>query len=129
MQAVQKYFDTIPDKRSEALEEKSEEKSDFIFVRSERKMVKINFDDILYIESLSDYVKIHLQEKTIVTRETITNIEAKLPNNPFLRIHRSYIVSLKKIDSFTNEFIEINKKALPISRSYKEIVLQKLSEI
>ena len=129
MQAVQKYFDTIPDKRTEILEEKSEEKSDFIFVRSERKMVKINFDDILYIESLSDYVKIHLQEKTIVTRETITNIEAKLPNNPFLRIHRSYIVSLKKIDSFTNEFIEINKKALPISRSYKEIVLQKLSEI
>ena len=92
-------------------------------------MIKIKFSEINYIESLSDYIKIHLINKIIVTRETITNIEAKLPQKEFLRIHRSYIVSISKIESFTNEFIEINNKALPISRSYKKEVLFKLENI
>ena len=65
-------------------------------------MVKINFEEILYVESLSDYIKIHQENKTIVTRETITNIEAKLPQSQFLRIHRSYIVAVKSIESYTN---------------------------
>ncbi len=100
--------------------------NDYIFVRSERKMVKINFSEIQYIESLSDYIKVHLVHKIVITREKISNIEAKLPTSSFVRIHRSYIVSIGKIESFTNEFIEINKKALPISRSYKIAVLNKL---
>lgn len=102
--------------------------STFMFVRSERKMVKVDFEDILYVESLSDYVKIITAEKTIITRETITNLEEKLNKN-FIRIHRSFIVPINKINSYTNEFIEINKKALPISRSYKESVLQKLAQV
>ncbi len=103
--------------------------NDFLFVRSERKMMKISFNDILYIESLSDYLKIHLTDKVVVTRETITNITNKLPENLFLRIHRSYVISIQKIHSYTNEFIELSNKALPISRSYKESVLQKLAEM
>jgi len=104
----------------------TEAKNDFIFVRSDRKMVKINFSEILYVESLSDYIKIHLEDTIVITRETISNIEAKLPKFNFLRIHRSYIVSISKIASFTNELVEVNKKALPISRSYKTTVLHKL---
>lgn len=104
-------------------------KQDFIFVRADRKMVKINFSDINYIESLSDYIKIHLADKTIVTRETISNIEAKLPQADFLRVHRSYIISIAKISSFTNEFIEVNAKAIPISRSYKTSVLNTLENL
>ena len=92
-------------------------------------MVKINFDDILYIESLSDYIKISIYDKVIVTRETITNVEAKLPSQQFLRVHRSYIVSLKSIDSYTNELVEVNQKAIPISRKYKDIVLKKLENM
>ena len=107
----------------------AQEKSDFIFVRSDRKMIKIDFAEINYIESFSDYIKIHLTNKIIVTRETITNIEAKLPQKDFIRIHRSYIISLSKIDSFTNEFIEMNKKAIPISRSYKKDVLHRLENV
>ncbi len=107
----------------------TQEKSDFIFVRSDRKMVKIDFSQINYIESLSDYIKIHLKNKTVVTRETISNIEIKLPKDNFLRIHRSYIISISKIDSFTNELVEINKKAIPISRSYKASVLNKLENL
>ena len=87
-------------------------------------MIKIDFDEILYIESLSDYIKIFTPQKTVVTRETISSIEAKLPNNYFIRTHRSFIIAIAKIESFTNEFIEINKNAIPISRSYKKGVLE-----
>lgn len=102
---------------------------EFMFVRSDRRMVKIDFSTILYLESLSDYVKIFTSEKTIVTRETISNLEEKLSAKKFIRIHRSFIISIKNINSYTNEFIEIHQKALPISRSYKESVLQKLAEV
>ena len=92
-----------------------------------KNLVKIKFSEINFIESISDYIKVHLVDKNVVTRETISNIEAKLPQNKFIRTHRSYIVSLDKIESFTNEYVEIgNKKEIPISRSYKNEVLQKL---
>jgi DNA-binding LytR/AlgR family response regulator len=119
LQAVQKV----------SLSEITATNNDFMFVRSDRKMVKIDFNSILYIESLSDYLKIFTTEKTIIIRETISSLEEKLPSKKFIRIHRSFIISLKNITSYTNEFIEINHKALPISRSYKESVLQKLAEV
>jgi DNA-binding LytR/AlgR family response regulator len=128
LQAVNKFFETqiVISKQVEIKE--TSVKNDYIFVRSERKMVKINFDEILYVESLSDYIKIHTIDAVLVTRETISNLEMKLPSLQFLRIHRSYIVNLKKIDSYTNEFIEIEKNAIPISRTYKENVLKKLAK-
>lgn len=104
-------------------------KSKFMFVRADRKMVKIDFDAILYIESLNDYVKIITLETTILTRETISSLEQRLWHRNFIRIHRSFLVSLEKITSYTNELVELNKKALPISRTYKESVLQKLAEV
>lgn len=129
LQAVTKYLgETIPIETSQHYENIIDE-SDFIFVKSDRKMIKINFDDILHIESLSDYIKIITREKTIVTRETISNIEAKLPNKKFIRIHRSFLIAIAKIESFTNEYVTINKKALPISRSYKKGVLEQLENI
>ncbi len=99
---------------------------EFLFIRSERKMVKVDFSTILYVESLGDYIKIHTEIGVVVAREAISTIEGKLPKDFFLRIHRSYIVSIKHITSFTREFVEIATKALPISRSYKEFVLEKL---
>lgn len=107
----------------------TEAKNPFIFVRSDRKMIKINFSEIQFIESFSDYLKIHLTEKTIVTRETISAIEAKLPNKKFLRTHRSFIVSFSKIDSFTNEVLEVGERMIPISRSYKKAVLERLEKV
>ena len=127
LKAVQKYFDLHVSKEIIKQEIVSEVKETSIFVRSVRKMVKVRFKEINYIESLSDYVKIFTDKETIITRETISNIESKLPSNEFLRTHRSYIVSMPKIDSFTNELVELKKKAIPISRSYKENVLQKLT--
>jgi len=129
LQAVNKFLNENASVYKEETKELIVEKSDFIFVRSDRKMIKINFSDINYIESLGDYLKIHQQDKTIVTRETISNMEAKLPQSEFIRIHRSFILSISKIESFTNEFVEVNKKAIPISRSYKKEVLQRLENM
>lgn len=126
LKAVNTYFEIYTDTKQH--ENKAISINDFMFVRSDRRMIKIDFEAIIYIESYSDYIKIHLPNKTIVTRETISAIEAKLPNNKFLRIHRSYIIALKHITSFTNEEITINKTALTISRSYKKEVLQILEK-
>ena len=129
LQSVNKYLGENSPVIIEPTLEISQEANDFIFVRSDRKMIKINFFEINYIESFSDYLKIYLSDKIIITRETITNIEAKLPKRDFIRIHRSFIVSISKIESFTNEFIEMNKKAIPISRSYKKDVMNRLENV
>ena len=126
LQAVQKTV--INSNHKQKANQKNTE-NNFMFVRSDRKMVKINFFDILFIESLGDYVKVFTNDNTIITRETISSFEEKLPELEFLRVHRSFIIAINKIDSYTNEYIEIQKKAIPVSRSYKEVVLQKLSNL
>ena len=94
----------------------------FLYFRSDRKMVKVLFDDILYIEGLRDYIRIYTQAKTIVTKHLLSSLEEMLPGDSFLRIHRSYIVSVNKIDSFNSDTVEIAKKELPIGRMYKHDV-------
>ncbi|RKF04690.1 LytTR family two component transcriptional regulator [Tenacibaculum lutimaris] len=126
LQAVQKI--STPNSFINTSKE-NETSKDFMFVRADRKMVKINFCDILYIESLGDYVKVFTNDSTIITRETISSFDDKLPKEQFLRVHRSFIIALNKIDSYTNEYIEIQKKAISISRSYKDTVLQKLAQV
>ncbi len=126
LQALNKYMNentTVKYYEPATIED---EKSDYFFVRSDRKMIKISYPEILFVESLGDYLKIHLKNKVVVTRETVANIEARLPQTEFMRIHRSFIVSFKAIDSFTNEYIEVGKKQIPISRSYKKEVLERL---
>ena len=127
LQAVYKLTgDTLVNQPDEQKIEESP--SPFVFVRADRKMIKVDFTEITYVESLSDYIKIHTATTTIVTRETISNFEAKLPPEQFLRTHRSFIIALKKIESYTNEQVIIKDKSIPISRGYKEYVLKKLSE-
>ncbi len=127
LNAVNNYFEVY--QRNERSEQGPIIFNDFIFVRSDRRMKKINFDDIIYIESYSDYVKIHCKTGTVVTRETISNIESKLPQQQFMRTHRSYIISIPKIDSFSNEEIVLEHKSVPISRNYKSDVLNRLGNI
>lgn len=129
LQAINTYFEVASVNLSTNSSVEKSPKNDFIFVRADRKMLKVNFKEILYIESLSDYIKIHTTNGTIVTRETISNIETKLPQNDFLRVHRSFIVAIQQVSSYTNEFVEIGKKAISISRSYKDVVLTKLQNI
>ena len=108
-----------PAKNEDILEKKNENRESFIHFRSDRKTVKIPFDDILYFESRKEYIKVVTKGKTIITKQSISSLEETLPKSMFARIHRSYIVSLNKIESFSSELIEINKKELPISRMYK----------
>ncbi|WP_340115089.1 LytR/AlgR family response regulator transcription factor [Maribellus mangrovi] len=128
LQGVNKYLNETVHVPQEPLQKISSESAETFFVRSDRKMVKIDCDEILYIESMADYIRIFLKTKNVVTRETISNIEAKLPKNEFLRVHRSYIVAQNAIDSFTAEYVEIGKKQIPISRSYKNEVLKWLED-
>jgi DNA-binding LytR/AlgR family response regulator len=93
----------------------------FIYLRADRKNIKVNFDDILFIESLKDYIKVVTKDKTIITKQSISSLEESLPKN-FVRIHRSFIVSANKIESYTNELIQIGKYELPISRGYRHEV-------
>ncbi len=129
LQAINKFLNENITVTTKSTSEIHPQETHFIFVRSDRKMIKIDFSEINYIESFSDYIKIHLNNTTILTRETITNIEAKLPKKDFIRVHRSFIVAVPKITLFTNEFVEINKKAIPISRSYKKEVLRRLDHV
>lgn len=97
---------------------KVDESQNFISVKSEYKTYKILFEDILYVEGLKDYVKIHTTNKTILTRLNVKGIESKLPADKFIRIHRSFIVSLSKIESYQKAQITIEKKTLPIGKTY-----------
>ncbi|NAS29850.1 response regulator [Flavobacteriaceae bacterium R38] len=129
LKSISKYFKIYSHQNASNTEKVDDLPKQFMFVRSERKMIKINFNDIKYIESLGDYLQIYTTNKTIITRETISNIEVKLPGKDFLRIHRSFIVSYLFIASYTNEWVEIDTKALPISRSFKAAVLKKLESL
>ncbi len=92
----------------------------FLYFRADRKMVKVALRDILYVESLKDYIKVTTPEKVIITKQSISSMEEMLPHGSFLRIHRSFLVAIKRIDSFNNDFVEVGTKELPISRMYKE---------
>ena len=92
----------------------------YLFIRADYSLMKILFSDILYIEGLDDYLKIHIQnQKTVVTRMTLKVILQKLPVNEFIRVHRSFIVSISKIDKIRNKIIYINDKEIPVSASYE----------
>ena len=84
------------------------------------------FDDVNYIESIKDYIKIHLINSTLVIKHGITAFEEKLDSR-FLRVHRSYIINSQKVTAFTKNDIEIKANEIPIGENYKTIVLTKLS--
>ena len=96
--------------------------TDTLIVKSDKKMIKINLKEIIYIESLKDYVIIHLSDKRVVTKQKISFLEQKLMENNFIRIHRSFLVSASKIEAFTPSHIDIHGPQLPIGRSYKSEV-------
>lgn len=99
-----------------------------IFLRADRKNIKVNIEDILFVESLKDYIKVVTKEKTILTKNSISSFEEELPGHLFIRIHRSFIVAISKIDSFTQELIQIGRYELPVSRSYRHEVEKTLKK-
>ena len=100
----------------------SEEAKDFIFLNVQKKKVKILFSEIVYIESQREYIRIVTIKKEFISKMSTHEIEALLPAHLFKRIHRSFIVSLSKIQSYTAEEVEVNGVSIPIGRGYRDII-------
>lgn len=100
---------------------------EFFFVKADKKLVKVNFDDIIYIEGLKDYVIIRLVHGRVITLQTMKSLEDKLPNGRFKRIHRSYIVAMDKITAIEGNMVEVQEKErpklLPIGKNYRDELL------
>lgn len=123
LKAVNKVMNTALSSSAEALIPGSVEPAEAsLYFRSDRKMIKVDPEDILYIESIKDYIKVVTTSRTIVTKQSISAVEEMLPGEQFLRIHRSYIISVKKVGSYTNELVWIDQHELPISRMYRHEV-------
>ena len=123
MKAVGKVFRhplTVP------LSSAAVEEEPFIFVREDRKLIRLSLRDIIWLESLRDYVKITTTTQQVVTRQTIGYFEALLPNEQFLRIHRSFMVAVAKIDALTENSIYLSGQQLAIGRYYKQQVFDRL---
>lgn len=120
LKAVQKAVRLI------SLEKKVPEQVDvnneFLFLKSDYKIRRINFNDILYIEGLKDYVKVFTQksDKPVISLVTLKLLESKLPEIKFMRVHRSYIVNLEKIDTIERSRIVFGKTYIPVSEQYKD---------
>ena len=99
-----------------------EEKKDFIFLNVQKKKVKILFSEILYIESQREYIKIVTTKREYISKMSTHEIESLLPAHLFKRIHRSFIVSVSKIESYTAEMVEMNGISIPIGRGYRDVI-------
>lgn len=104
---------------------KPEKKQEFFFVKSEYRQIKINFSEILYIEGLKDYVKIYLKDnpKPILTLMSLKKLEEELPCDNFMRIHRSFIIGLDKIEAIERNHIVIGKEQIAIAPNYKDALM------
>lgn len=122
-QAIEKL--TESNKPSEGVLENINLEDSYIFIQSNKKSIKILFDDINYIESIKDYIRIHLKNSSLMIKHGITAFEEKLDTR-FLRVHRSYIINSTKITAFTKHDVEIGKIEIPIGDFYKPNVLKHL---
>jgi DNA-binding LytR/AlgR family response regulator len=124
LKAINKVSDRLPAKQEGELEGSDQ----FFFVKADKKLVKINFDDIVYIEGLKDYVIIKTETTRVITLQTMKSLEDKLPDQIFKRIHRSFIVNMNKINALDANEVEVMEKGqikqLPIGKNYKDELLE-----
>ncbi|WP_374949442.1 LytR/AlgR family response regulator transcription factor [Mucilaginibacter sp.] len=99
---------------------------DFIYIKSEKKMIRVTLKDITYLEGLKDYVKVHTTTASIITYQTLSYFNEKLPSHLFIRVHRSFIVAVNQITALTAARIEIGKIDIPIGSSFSTEVAKKL---
>jgi len=125
--AINKYYDRASKSHSDQTEVKKET-AKYLNVKANRKTYKLDVSKIQYIESLKDYVKIVCSDESIVTHDSLSNMEACLNEFGFIRIHNSYLVAIDKIKSFDAESVFLENKELPISRTYKKSVLALLEK-
>lgn len=119
---AKKYFKQRSPSNSDANSDTAEN-NDYLFIKADYQVKRIDYSDILYFEGLKDYVKLYIQsaDKPIVFHSTMKSLEEKLPTDRFMRIHRSYIVNLDKIKTIERDRILFGKERIPISKQYKDV--------
>jgi len=129
LKSVNKFYQTNQDEVQLVTGSNSERtvEESFIYIKENKKVVKVYLSEIRYIEGLSEYIQLFTDKRKIITKTSMSLMEEKLPKENFLRIHKSFIVSIPKIEAFTTNTIEIQGKELPIGRSYKNAVLSALN--
>jgi len=129
LKSVNKFYQTNQDEVQLVTGSNSERtvEESFIYIKENKKVVKVYLSEIRYIEGLSEYIQLFTDKRKIITKTSMSLMEEKLPKENFLRIHKSFIVSIPKIEAFTANTIEIQGKELPIGRSYKNAVLSALN--
>ena len=133
MKAVNKAVEQIElQNNSASSDADKKDASDFIFVKADKKLIKIKYDDILYIEGLKDYVIIRMETGRVITLQTMKSLEEKLPVHLFKRIHRSYIVAIDKIKAVVGNMVEVIEKGqakhLPVGKNYRDQLLAIINE-
>jgi two-component system LytT family response regulator len=126
LKGVNKVCELSLQKPDNGLAAEDKKTESFVYFRADRKMVKVMLGDILYIESMKDYVKVITETGTIITKQSISSLEEMLPEKEFVRVHRSYIVSLSRIKTFTSDLLEIEKTEIPIGKLYRNGVMKVL---
>lgn len=106
--------------REESAKQETSIYDDYIVIRADRKLYKINYDDLVYIEGQKAYVTFHTKTKNVTAIASLKDLEEKLPTEAFIRIHKSFIVSVKNIDSLEGNLLEINGQHLPVGKSFRE---------
>lgn len=125
--AAQKVLQNSGNTNSQTTEVLSVQKNhDFIFVKTEHKIQKIYLDDILYIEGLKDYISIFTRSERIITLQNMKKMEESLPSKSFIRVHKSYIIALGKIESIERSRIQIGEKIIPIGDTYREYFFKQI---
>jgi len=127
LKAVNKACQGATEKFESGLYPEEKKSESFVYFRADRKMVKVMLADILYVESMKDYVKIITRSGTIITKQSISSVQAMLPEKEFVRNHRSFIVATRHIRSFTSELIEIHDTEIPIGKLFRNEVLKMLA--
>ena len=132
LKAVNKVSDKLSKRKQEPESIIEEFGEGFFFVKADKKLVKVNFDDILYIEGLKDYVIIRMEVGRVITLQTMKSLEDKLPVSKFKRVHRSYIVNIKKISAILGNMVEIMEggkvKQLPIGKNYRDELMEMITD-
>jgi DNA-binding LytR/AlgR family response regulator len=116
--AIEKAKEYYTIKNNSGLTE-SDLENDFIFVKANQQLIKLAYGEILYVEAFADYIKIFLNDRKIVTLQTMKKMEAKLPSDIFSRVHRSFIVNRKAVQSFSTSVCEVNGEKIPVGKNYK----------
>ncbi len=122
-----KAVNKFAERRAHISKQGNENDEESLYVKADRKMHRIYLRDIILIESLDEYIRVHMKERVLISRETITSLEGKLDRNHFVRIHRSFIVSRRHISSITSDGVELTGgRILPFGRTFKMAAMSAL---